>query len=60
MTIANDNNIKKRDKIVDEINRVAKVWTSYTKRAELKNDLKERIRANLNTLCRVALSYGFE
>lgn len=50
MTIAKDNNIKKGGKIVDEINPIVQAWNTYAKRAELRYDLKERIRANLNTL----------
>ena len=48
MTIANDNNIKKGEKIIDDINSTIKSWKDYAERAELRNDLKERIHSNLN------------
>lgn len=50
MTIAKDNNIKKGEKIIDEINLVVKTWNQYADRAEVRSDLKERIGQNLNTL----------
>ncbi len=49
MTIAKNNNIKKGEKIIDEINAVIKLWDKYAKQAELKNELKNRISNNLNT-----------
>ncbi len=49
MTIANDNNIKKGDRIIEEINSVVKSWNKYSDQAEVRNDLKERINTNLNT-----------
>ncbi|MDH7447796.1 type II toxin-antitoxin system HipA family toxin [Aquimarina sp. 2201CG14-23] len=49
MTIAKDNNIKKGAKIIDEINSIIKSWNNYAERAELRNDLKERIHNSLNT-----------
>src|SRR5690606_5405504 len=48
MTIAKDNNLKKGGKIIDDINWVVKSWDRYAKQAEVRNDLKERIRQNLN------------
>ena len=50
MTIAKDNNLKKGEKIIDDINSVVKSWDRYAKQAEVRNDLKERIRQNLNVL----------
>ena len=50
MTIANDNNIKKGAKIIDDINSIVNSWNTYATRAGVRNDLKERIHANLNTL----------
>lgn len=50
MTIAKDNNIKKGEKIVEDINLVVKSWTAYAKQAGVRTDLQERIRQNLNTL----------
>ena len=50
MTIAKDNNIKKGSKIIDDINSIVKSWNTYATRAGVRNDLKERIHANLNTL----------
>jgi serine/threonine-protein kinase HipA len=49
MTIARDNNIKKGEKIIEDINSVVKSWNKYSKLAEVRNDLKERIKSNLNT-----------
>ncbi len=50
MTIARDNNIKKGEKIIDEINSTIKSWNNYAEQAQLRNDLKERIHNSLNTL----------
>ena len=50
MTIAKDNNIKKGSKIIDDINSIVNSWNTYATRAGVRNDLKERIHANLNTL----------
>jgi len=49
MTIARDNNIKKGEKIIDEINSKIKSWNNYAEQAQLRNDLKERIHNSLNT-----------
>ena len=49
MTIANDNNIKKGKIIIEEINEVVRSWKDYADKAQLRNDLKERIHLNLNT-----------
>ena len=50
MTIAKDNNIKKGEKIVNDINLVVKSWPAYAKQASVRTDIQERIRQNLNTL----------
>ncbi len=49
MTIAKDNNIKKGEKIIKDIYSKVKSWNKYAERAEVRNDLKERINGNLNT-----------
>ena len=48
MTVAKDNNIKKGDEIIDEINTVVKSWNKYAAQAKVKKELKERIQNNLN------------
>ena len=48
MTLAKDNNIKKGSKIIEEINATIKSWNDYAERAQLRNDLKEKIKNNLN------------
>nr|WP_317175352.1 HipA domain-containing protein [Cyclobacterium xiamenense] len=50
MTIAKDNNIKKGERIIDEINLIIKSWNDYAKQAGVRTDLKERIHQNLNIL----------
>jgi serine/threonine-protein kinase HipA len=50
MTVARDNNIKKGEKIINEINSIIKSWYNYAEQAQLRNDLKERIHNSLNTL----------
>jgi serine/threonine-protein kinase HipA len=49
LTIAKDNNIKKGEKIIDDINLIIKSWNKYANTAEVRKDLKERISNNLNT-----------
>jgi serine/threonine-protein kinase HipA len=49
MTIAKDNNIKKGEKIISEINSKVRSWNKYAEQAKVRNDLKERIGSNLNT-----------
>ena len=44
MTIAKDSNIKKGEKIIDQINAVVKSWTNYAAQSEVRKDLTERIR----------------
>jgi len=50
MTIAKDNNIKKAEKIIEDIYSKVESWNKYAERAEVRNDLKERINDNLNTI----------
>ena len=50
MTIAKDNNIKKGDQIIDDINQTIKSWPTYANIARVRPDLQERISQNLNTL----------
>ncbi len=50
LTIANENNIKKGSNIIEDINTIVKSWTQYAERADVRDDLKERINCNLNTL----------
>ena len=50
MTIAKANNIKKGDKIIEEINSVIKSWKSYAARAKVRKDLIDHIYSNLNFL----------
>ena len=50
MTIAKDNNIKKGEKIIDEINLVIKSWNDFAKQAGVRTDLQQRIHQNLNVL----------
>jgi serine/threonine-protein kinase HipA len=50
MTIAKDNNIKKGEKIIEQINSVVKSWKKYAKQAGVRTDLQDRIFHNLNTL----------
>jgi serine/threonine-protein kinase HipA len=50
MTIAKDNNIKKGEKIIDEINLVVKSWYEYANKAKVKTDLQQRVHKNLNIL----------
>jgi len=49
MTIAKDNNIKKGEKIIEDINSIVKSWHKYAERAKVRKALKERIKGNLNT-----------
>lgn len=48
MTIAKNNNIKKGDKIIDEMTSVIKSWTTYASQAHVNNALKKKINNNLN------------
>jgi serine/threonine-protein kinase HipA len=50
MMIANANNIKKGEKIIEEINRVVKSWKEFANRAKVKKELLQTIQDNLHTL----------
>lgn len=49
LLVAKDNNIKKGEKIIDEINAVIKLWDKYAKHAKVKKSLTNRINSSLNT-----------
>jgi serine/threonine-protein kinase HipA len=49
MTIAHDNNIKKGEKIIDQVNEVVKSWSNYAKEAKVSGVLTKMIGENLNT-----------
>lgn len=49
MTIAKDNNIKKGEKIIEEINSTIKNWQDYAVKAQVREDLMQKINANLHT-----------
>lgn len=49
MTIAKDNNIKKGEKIIEDINSIVKTWNKYAEQAKVRNDLRDNIHMNLNT-----------
>jgi serine/threonine-protein kinase HipA len=49
MTLARDNNIKKGEKIIEDINSIVKSWDKYADQAKVKKTLRERIKSNLNT-----------
>lgn len=50
MTIAKDNNIKKGEKIIAQVNEVVKSWSRYANEAKVSSELTKRIEENLNTL----------
>jgi serine/threonine-protein kinase HipA len=50
MTIAHDNNIKKGEKIIDQVNEVVKSWNNYAKKAKVSGALTKMIGENLNTI----------
>ena len=50
MTIAKDNNIKKGEHIIEEVNTTIKSWPNYADEAGLRQDLKTFIHQNLNTI----------
>jgi serine/threonine-protein kinase HipA len=50
MTIATANNIKKGNKIIEEINAVVKKWKDFAGRAEVRKELSQTIQNNLHTL----------
>ena len=49
MTIAKSNNIKKGEKIIEEINSVVKNWTNYANKVNVTKDLRQTIQNNLHT-----------
>jgi len=50
MTIAKANNIKKGEKIIEEINIVVKNWKEFANRAKVRKELLQTIQNNLHTL----------
>lgn len=50
ITIAKANNIKKGEKIIDEINGVVKQWDDFAVQAKVHPHLHKDIRMNLNTI----------
>lgn len=50
MTIAKANNIKKGEKIIEEINTIIKNWIDFANRAKVRKDLMRSIQNNLHTL----------
>jgi serine/threonine-protein kinase HipA len=49
MTIADANNIKKAEKVIDEINEVVKNWLHFADEVGVREDLKQTIQKNLHT-----------
>jgi serine/threonine-protein kinase HipA len=49
MAIADANNIKKAEKVIDEINEVVKKWLSFADKVGVREDLKKTIQQNLHT-----------
>lgn len=50
MSIAKANNIKKGEKIIDEINHVVKQWDDFATEVKVHPDLHKNIRNNLHTI----------
>ncbi|MBN2820078.1 MAG: type II toxin-antitoxin system HipA family toxin [Bacteroidales bacterium] len=50
MTIAKANNIKKGEKIIDEINQEVKQWDDFAAQAKVHPDLHKNVRMNLHTI----------
>ena len=50
MTIAKANNVKKGEKIIEEINKIVKNWKDFANRAKVRKDLLQTIQKNLHTL----------
>jgi serine/threonine-protein kinase HipA len=50
MTIADANNIKKAEKVIDEINEVVKNWLHFADEVGVREDLKQTIQKNLHTI----------
>lgn len=49
MTIAEANNIKKGEKIIEEINKIVKNWIDFANRTKVRNELLQTIQENLHT-----------
>jgi serine/threonine-protein kinase HipA len=49
MTIAEANNIKKGEKIIEEINTIVKNWIDFANRTKVRNELLQTIQENLHT-----------
>jgi serine/threonine-protein kinase HipA len=50
MTVAKANNIKKGEKIIEEINTIVKQWIDFADRAKVRKELLKTIQDNLHTL----------
>ena len=50
MTVAKENNIKKGEKIIKEINTVVKNWKDFANRAKVRKKLRQTIQGNLHIL----------
>jgi len=50
MQIAKQNNIKKGESIIDDINRLVKSWGDFSLEAKVPHDLHQLVTTNLNTL----------
>ncbi|OAQ42339.1 toxin HipA [Pedobacter psychrophilus] len=49
MTIADANNIKKAEKVINTINEIVKQWLSFADKVGVRDDLKKTIQQNLHT-----------
>jgi len=50
ITIAQDNSIKKGEKIIEEINTIVKNWGDFASKGKVRVDLQKNIQANLHLL----------
>lgn len=50
LTISKANNIKKGEKIIEEINSIVKEWSRFASKANVRKDLTNTIQINLHTL----------
>lgn len=50
LTISKANNIKKGEKIIEEINSIVKEWKRFASKADVRKDLTNTIQKNLHTL----------
>jgi serine/threonine-protein kinase HipA len=48
LTIAKENSIKKGEAIINDLNEVIKNWNDFANQANVRKDLQEKIRLNLN------------